>query len=398
MIEVSEAVKIITESRVDFGTEVLPLKDSLGRVLKEDWHTDRSLPPYNRIAMDGIAINFTAYENGLRELPVLGIAAAGMPAQSLANENACLEAMTGAILPQGCDTIIPYEHIEIVEGVARLLQPVTKAQNIHFKGIDRAQGALVVPANTRITAAEIGVGASIGKAKVTVARLPKVMVISTGDELVDIEETPLPHQIRRSNVYRIVTTLQSYGIQADTDHLTDDRTEISLALGDYLNTHDVIILSGGVSKGKFDFVPEVLTELGVKKLFHKIKQRPGKPFWFGQHSEAGCTVFGFPGNPVSSFLCYHRYFKTWMEESLAGRVSNVPNAILAQDVQFKPDLTYFLEVKIAYNEHGHLIANPIKGNGSGDLANLVDADAFIELPRGQDTYKAGGVYPIYWYR
>lgn len=397
MIEVSEAVGTIIENTVSFGTEKIPLNDSLNRILKEDWFTDRPLPPYDRIAMDGIAINYATYDKGARQLPVVGMAAAGMQQQSLTDPDACLEAMTGAILPLGCDTIIPYEHIEIKDGHAHLQQAVTKGQNIHFKGIDRNQGELVVRTNTQISAAEIGVGASIGKTMATVARLPKIMVISTGDELVDIDEVPLPHQIRRSNVYRIVTTLRAYGIQADTDHLTDDRTEIALALGDYLNTYDVIILSGGVSKGKFDFVPEVLMELSVEKLFHKIKQRPGKPFWFGQHP-GGCTVFGFPGNPVSSFLCYHRYFKTWLEVSLSDKTPVFPRAVLAADVHFKPDLTYFLEVKISYNEQGQILAYPVKGNGSGDLANLSDADAFIELPRGQDVYLAGGVYSIYRYR
>ena len=397
MIEVREAVKIITDQRVDFGTETVPLRESMHRVLREDWATDRPLPPYDRITMDGIAINFTAYAKGLRELPVVGVAAAGMPEQELTDPDTCLEAMTGAILPRNCDTIIPYEHIEIANGRAKLNEPVTEGQNVHYRGEDRAQGEVVVRANTRIAAPEIGVGASIGRHQVTVARLPRIVVVSTGDELVPIDQQPLPHQIRRSNVYRILTILGDYGVRADDAHLPDDKNILLDRIARYLEQYDVLIFSGGVSKGKYDFLPEVLTELGVRQLFHKIKQRPGKPFWFGRHA-SGVTVFGFPGNPVSSFLCYHRYFKTWLDTCLRGHTPEVPTAVLTTDVHFKPDLTYFLEVKLDSDEQGRLLATPVKGNGSGDLANLVDADAFIELPRGRDTYPAGEVFGVYRYR
>lgn len=398
MIEVNEAVRIITDQRVDFGTEEIPLRESIDRILREDWATDRPLPPYDRVTMDGIAIHFGAYAKGLRELPVAGVAAAGMEQQTLSDPATCLEAMTGAMLPRHCDTIIPYEHIEIVDGRAKLLEPVTEGQNVHYRGEDRARGEIVVRSGTRIASAEIGVGASIGKTKVRVAKLPKVMVVSTGDELVEIDRQPQAHQIRRSNVYRTLTTLQTYNVRADNDHLPDDPDVLRDRITNYLRNYDVVLFSGGVSKGKYDYLPEILEELGVEKLFHKIKQRPGKPFWFGRHAGEGCTVFGFPGNPVSSFLCYHRYFTVWMDTCLTGGLPAVPRAVLTDDVHFKPDLTYFLEVKLSSDADGRLLATPVKGNGSGDLANLVDADAFIELPRGRDTYAAGEVFGVYKYR
>lgn len=398
MIEVQEAVKIITDQRVDFGTEEISLRDSINRILREDWETDRPLPPYDRVTMDGIAIHFAAYAKGLRELPVVGVAAAGMEQQTLSDPDTCLEAMTGAILPRHCDTIIPYEHIEIVDGRAKLNEPVTEGQNVHYRGEDRDRGEVVVRSGTRISSAEIGVGASIGKTKVRVAKLPSVMVVSTGDELVEIDRQPLAHQIRRSNVYRTLTTLEAYNVRADNDHLPDDPEVLRDRITNYLRNYDVVIFSGGVSKGKYDYLPEILEELGVQKLFHKIKQRPGKPFWFGRHGREACTVFGFPGNPVSSFLCYHRYFTVWLDTCLQGHTPAVPKAVLTKDVDFKPDLTYFLEVKLASDAEGHLLATPVKGNGSGDLANLVDADAFIELPRGRDTYPAGEVFGVYRYR
>ncbi|MEM8895218.1 MAG: molybdopterin-binding protein, partial [Bacteroidota bacterium] len=157
------------------------------------------------------------------------------------------------------------------------------------------------------------------------------------------------------------------------------------------------VLSGGVSKGKFDFLPQALDEIGVKKHFHRISQRPGKPFWFGSFGDKA-TVFAFPGNPVSSFMCMQRYFKTWLNHSLQINTLQTPYAVLGDDVHFKPDLTYFLEVKLVFSPTGEILAMPVKGNGSGDLANLVDADAFIELPKGRNDYHKGEKYPILTYR
>ena len=224
----------------------------------------------------------------------------------------------------------------------------------------------------------------------------RLFIISSGDELVNIDQTPLPHQIRRSNVYRLKTVLKHYHIKADMAHLLDDYEAIVEKLRSYLSTYELIILSGGVSKGKFDFLPKALEELEVEKHFHRIAQRPGKPFWFGSKGKA--TVFAFPGNPVSSFMCMQQYFKPWLDQSLQLKSEVQPKAVLGTDVNFKPDLTYFLEVKLDYTENGQLIANPVKGNGSGDLANLVDADAFIVLPRGRELFQKGEVHPIIFYR
>lgn len=398
MITVEEALKIISEHTADFGIETIPLSESINRILKEDWETDRDLPPYDRVTMDGIAINFESYIKGTKSFPIEAVAAAGMPQQTMQGQDACMEVMTGSILPHNTDTVIRYEDLNITAGTATLqIDSLRKTQNIHFKGEDRKAGLQVAKSNIRISPAEIGLGASIGKAKVQVAKLPRVIVISTGDELVQIDEQPLQHQIRRSNVYRLVTSLRSYNITADTDHLNDNPEEIKTSIAKYLDQYDVIILSGGVSKGKFDYLPQVLNELGVAKLFHKIKQRPGKPFWFGKYQDQ-CTIFALPGNPVSSFLCMQRYFRYWLELSQSLRSPDIHYAVLAEDVSFKPDLTYFLEVKISSVADGKLMAQPMKGNGSGDLANLTVADAFIELPRGRDEFGAGEIFPYYRYR
>jgi len=397
MIDVKDALEIINNNLGSFGTENVSLSSSIGRILKEDWHTDRMLPPYNRVTMDGIAISYLDFDQGKRTFEIEGVAAAGDPQKVKEKNGFCYEVMTGAILPTACDTIIRYEDLSIENNQATInLDKITKDQNVHFKGSDRSRGELVAKTNTKISSAEIGLGASIGKSMVKVAKLPTAIVISTGNELVPIDQNPLAHQIRKSNIYRISTVLNSLGIACDAAHLDDDKVEIKSKMQGYLNEYDIVLLSGGVSKGKFDFLPEVLDELGAEKLFHKIKQRPGKPFWFGKRNK--CTIFAFPGNPVSSFVCMHRYFVEWLGNSLGAPSRKNLNAILTDNVNFKPDLTYFLEVKISSSETGHLLATPQKGNGSGDLANLVEADAIIELPRGKNQYAKGEVYPIYFYR
>jgi len=398
MISVEEALNIIFLHKQDFGTEEIHLDNSMGRILREKFHADRDFPPYNRVTMDGIALAYASFEKGQREFQIAGIAAAGSPQQSLSDPSMCMEVMTGAILPAGTDTVIRYEDLNEKGKIVQVqLDSLSLGQNVHKLGEDRVQGSVIVKKGKQISSAEIGVGATIGKVNVTVSRLPKTLIISTGDELVEIHETPLPHQIRRSNIHRLKSTLQSFGIEADSHHFEDDLEEIKTKLARMILDYEVILLSGGVSKGKFDYLPEALEAVGVKKLFHKIKQRPGKPMWFGK-SPGNCCIFALPGNPVSSFLCMHRYFVPWLQQSMQMQASTRPKAALAADIAFKPDLTYFAQVKLEYSPEGKILAHPVEGHGSGDLANLVDADAFIQLPQVKDLYAAGEVYELIQYR
>lgn len=398
MISVEKALEIINNHKKDFGVEEIPLAESIGRVLKEDLFTDRELPPYNRVTMDGIAIQHKYFAKGIRAFSVEGIAPAGTPQLSLKKEGGCIEVMTGSVLPKNVDTVIRYEDVVIENGVATIqVEILNKGKNIHRQGEDRQKGDLVAPSGSVISPAEVGVAATVGKSHLKVTCLPKAIIISTGDELVEIEEAPLPHQIRKSNVHRLRATLAKHGIMADRHHLDDDMAAIQKDLKGIIEKYEVVILSGGVSKGKFDFLPDALAALGVEKLFHRIKQRPGKPFWFGK-APNGTLVFALPGNPVSSFLCTHRYFITWLNASLGLPTDNQPHGILTEDTSFKPDLTYFLQVKVSYNQKGQILVTPVSGNGSGDLANLVDADAFLQLPRGKDLFEKGEVYPLLFYR
>ncbi|WP_196889533.1 molybdopterin molybdotransferase MoeA [Aureivirga sp. CE67] len=396
LTSVKEALKTILENTEDFGTESIHFLEATGRILKENIIADRDFPPFDRVSMDGIAIDFEMFEKGQKTFEIENVQAAGSPQKTLEAKENCLEAMTGAILPKNTNCVIPYEKIHIEDNKATIQEENLRFfQNIHAKGKDQKVGDVLIEENTEISAAEIGILASVGKEFVKVAKLPKIVIVSTGDELVDVNETPEVHQIRRSNVYSLYSLLEKFKIKADLKHINDNKEVLEKTVKTLFENYDVLIFSGAVSKGKFDFIPEILNTLGVQKLFHKVQQRPGKPFWFGKKENK--TVFAFPGNPVSTYVNCIKYFYSWYEKSVFGQEKTLDTAILSEDFTFKPSLTYFLQVKLE-NKNGETFAIPEKGNGSGDLANLVSADAFIELSNEITEFKKGMVFPILKYR
>lgn len=400
MITVSEATDYIMRTVPgEWPTERVALARAGGRLLREDLRADRDFPPFDRVMMDGIALRYADWVAGQRSFPIAGIGAAGAPPVTLSAAGSCVEIMTGAVLPRGSDTVIRYEDLHISNGQARLdaaCMPV-QGQNIHRRGSDRRQGDVVVPGGTLLTAGEIGVAATVGYADLLVSRQPRIMIISTGDELVPVEAMPLPHQIRRSNVHQLAALLAQHQLAADISHLPDEPGAIRATVGEYLSAYDLLLLSGGVSRGKFDYVPEVLTSLGVAAHFHGVRQRPGKPFWFGQHS-SGTRVFALPGNPISGFVCTLRYVLPWWRRVLGLPAPPAQWAQLTEAVTFKPDLVYFLPVRLSESPDGRRLATPRPGQGSGDLANLVAVDGFLELPAERQSFAAGEAFPLYTFR
>lgn len=395
MVTVQEATDITLQNLWKGGSEAVPLLYSMNRVLAENVISDRDLPPFHRVTMDGIAIAFASYLKGRTSFPIAFIQVAGTPQQKLTNTSSCCEVMTGAILPEGTDTVVRYEDCSIENGMATIKNAsIRKGESIHIQGGDAKRGDILLKEGLMISSAEIPVLASVGKSKVLVKSLPRVALISTGDELIEVESTPLPHQIRKSNMYALAAALSKRGIKSEFFHLLDNEDSISTALDKILNQFDMIILSGGVSKGKFDLIPRMLESKGIQKKFHQISQRPGKPMWFGVGENK--TVFALPGNPVSTFLCYYRYVEPWLTASL-GADSKIEYAILGTDFTFDAPLTYFLQVKIE-RKSGQAIAMPVPGGGSGDFVNLMEADGFLELPKDFNQFKAGDVFRFIGFR
>ena len=386
------ADRLIGEHVTCLPIESLPLAQCGGAVLRENVYGERDAPPFDRVAMDGIALR-AADTQKLREFRIQARQAAGDAPLTLAAGSQCIEIMTGAMLPEGCDAVVPVERLQMQAGVARLEVglAVTPGMNIHVRGSDSTQGALLLAAGTRLAAPEIAVAAGAGMARVRVSSQPNIVVISTGNELVEPGEPVLPHQVRRSNAYAVLAALRQRGFRrvAD-DHVRDDADELRARLRFHLDTHDLLILSGGVSMGALDLVPGALRDLGVREIFHKVEQRPGRPLWFGV-GPAGQAVFGLPGNPVSTLVCLARYVTPALYAAM-GEAPIAPQRLaLAEPVEVRHTLTSFLPVQIVGDDWGRDWAEPRPTNGSGDFTSLTGTDGFVELPPGPNRFTKGFV-------
>ena len=391
MTEVAEAQALILERVSRFPARETPLDDCAGAVLRETVHAERDQPPFDRVTMDGIAIDHDAWQAGRRRYRVAGTQGAGAPAMSISSPAECVEIMTGAMLPHGTDTVIPVERVTIGEGEA-VVQPsavVSRRQFIHPQGSDRAAGSRLLSAGQRIGPAEVAILAGAGRTRVRTAEPPRVAVVSTGDELVEAGQPIQPYQIRSSNDRAIEAALaRRFGARVTRASLRDDPAEILESIARLHDRNDVVVLTGGVSMGKYDFVPGVLERLGVELVFHRIEQRPGRPMWFGV-SRASRPVFALPGNPVSTLVCLIRYVVPALWKAMGADPETEEWVRLGEDVKFPADLVYFLPVKLRADTTGALLADPQPTNTSGDHAALGGTDGFIELPRGADVFPAG---------
>ncbi|MFZ6009412.1 MAG: molybdopterin molybdotransferase MoeA [Bacteroidota bacterium] len=396
MVNVQEAADIIGKNLYKPIVQPVSLTEATGKVLAENVVADRDFPPFNRVSMDGLALQYDIWKNGQREFQMEDIQAAGEPQKKLKDPRHGIEIMTGAILPEGTDTVIRYEDLNISGGVASVItDEIQLGMNVHRQGQDATKNELLLEPGIILSPAEIALLASVGKAIVKTYSFPRTAIVASGDELVEINQIPLAHQIRRSNTYAIESAMKILGWKGTPFHMPDVREILQRSLKQITTDHDVIILSGGVSKGKFDYIPEVLEEIGIQKLFHQVSQRPGKPFWFGVSAQ-GKVVFALPGNPVSTYMCFYRYIRPWLLQSL-GVIPKPSYAILAREITFQPKLTYFLQVRVA-NESGQLVAYPDAGGGSGDFANLKKVDGFLELPMEKTDFKAGEAFPYIPFR
>jgi len=301
--------------------------------------------------------------------------------------------MTGAACPPGADTIIPVERVELQGPEATVAAAeVTARQFIHARGSDRRAGEVLLRPGARLGPAEIAVLASVGIPEASVAAVPRVAAVSTGDELVDPGEPVEPYQIRSSNDFAIEASLHQSGLARVTrTRIKDDPEAMLTAIRSLHESHDALILSGGVSMGEFDFVPGVLANLGAEVVFHRIRQKPGRPMWFGL-SRAGKPIFALPGSPVSTLVCLTRYIAPALRYA-AGLIEDPPERVRLTERVVGPDLTYFLPVKLSWSDAGVALAEPRPTNTSGDFVSLAGTDGFVELPAG--THAAGAVARLF---
>jgi molybdopterin molybdotransferase len=379
------------------STETRRLSQCVGRILRQDVFAERDNPPFDRVCMDGIAVDRNSLARGARRFTLEGTQPAGAPPMTLQDSGHAIEVMTGAILPQDTDVVIPLEQYTLDHGVVTLTGEVdgTPFRNVQRRGEDGRLGSLMLESGLLLGAPEIAVAASAGLAHLQVSADPTFMIISTGDELVEPGEAIAEHQVRRSNAYAMMATLRSRGFQrVGNDHVIDDEARLQQRLSLHLATHDVLILSGGISMGKFDLVPKVLSQLGVREVFHGVAQRPGKPMWFGVGSR-GQAVFGLPGNPVSTLICLIRYIITALSAAAGATRTPQERLALSAPLTFDLPLTLFMPVSTVPDEWGRPWVKPRPTNTSGDFLSLVGTDGFIELPPGPKTYPKEFVANLY---
>jgi len=386
MTSPSEAIRLILHSANLFPIESIPLQKAVGRVLRENIISDRDQPPFNKSLMDGIAISYDTWQKGQRTFQVEAIIPPGIAPKPLKNLSNCVHIMTGAVIPKGCDCVIPIEQVDLEGDTAHSKDwtMIKKYQSIRLQAADGKKGEILLKAGCRLWAPHIGIAASVGKVKVKVSALPKIAVISTGDELVDIYKPIKQYQTRLSNSYALQALLNQAQLgDVQIFHLRDNENLILQSIKNVLGKFDILILSGGVSMGEFDYIPKILRQLGIKQSFHKVSQKPGKPFWFGMAKNSK-AVFALPGNPVSTQICAYRYVIPYLKKASGLEVKQEFIPVLDR-VNIQSDLTHFLPVA-----QGRLITI----SGSGDFASLAQADGFIEY----ESHKTQNLWPYFSWR
>jgi molybdopterin molybdotransferase len=306
----------------------------------------------------------------------------------------CVEIMTGAVVPPQYDCVIPVEDVQRIGNkvIVHKKPHYRSGYSIRKKGSDHKKNSLLLKKGSVLTPSNIAILSGVGRTKLLASPLLKAAIVSTGDEIVDAGKKVKPFQIRESNAYFIEAALKRSGLcEAKRFHCADKKSVLHKSLKNILKDFDVIILSGGVSMGKFDLVPDVLKELGVKIVFHKVSQKPGKPMWFGVTKDRK-PVFALPGNPVSTQVGTYRYALKHLRGAL-GVKDGMVKGILAKSVK-KPALTLFVPVRIDASS-GTIKAYPVSTGGSGDFASMAGTDGFMELPAERSSVAAGFCGEIY---
>jgi len=383
MISFEEAYETVIKSVRRTGSETVSFIESLSRILAEDVVSDMDMPPFNRATVDGFACRKTDLG---KELEILETIAAGMQPSKIINIEQCSRIMTGAPVPEGADTVFMVEDSSILPtGRAKYTGSFTK-ENIAFKGEDIKTGNVVLRKGKLIRPQEVAVMASVGCTSVTVARKPVVAVISSGDELVEPFNRPGISQIRNSNAYQLLAQLLRAGALGKYYGIAKDNEEVTYSLvKQAISECDVVILTGGVSMGDFDFIPGVLEKAGVNILFSRVNVQPGKPTTFGLHADS--VVFGLPGNPVSSFTQFELLVRPMISKMMGYDPDPlVLNLIMkASFTRRIADRHAFIPVKITPDG----MAEPVEYHGSAHISALALADGIISLEPGKKSIEKG---------
>jgi molybdopterin molybdotransferase len=368
--------------------ETVPLDQVRGRVLAEDVSADRDLPPFHRALRDGYALRAADLTGLPAVLRRVGEVAAGRSFEGKVNSGQCVSIMTGAPLPVGADAVVMVEHTRYMGEDIEIQRGVQQWENIVLQGSEAALGARVLPCGRRLQAAEIGLLATVGKVIVRVYRQPRVAILPTGDEVVAVEQRPQWFQIRNSNAVTLAAQVSAAGGVPVQLGIAPDRKDVLCEMNEQGLESDLLLLSGGVSMGKFDLVEEVLAELGAEFFFQGAAIRPGKPLVFGRLRDV--FFFGLPGNPVSTFVTFELFVRPAL--ALLGGAGFEPPAFLrarlAKPCRQKAGLTMFMPARV-WVENRDPVVELVAWQGSGDLVGIAAANCFLVIHPDQSDLAAG---------
>jgi molybdopterin molybdotransferase len=389
---IEEALSIVLAEAGPLPVLLCPLAESLGLVLAEDLVAPHSVPPFDNSAMDGYAViasdTMSATVEHPVELQLTETIAAGHCAGHPVRVGQAAKIMTGAPLPEGADSVVQWELTKDADGSVLILEPAKPGDNIRAAGGDIMAGARAFESGTVLGPAEIGLAASLGLATVPVHRRPTVAIISTGSELVEVGRSLGPGQIHNSNGYSLRALCQQLAVEADVlDIAADDQAATRELLSRGLE-YDVLLTSGGVSVGAFDFVKEVQSELGVERLLWGVAMKPGKPLVFGKRGRT--LVFGLPGNPVSAMVSFELFVRPALLSLMGYRRTARPlyKATMVDDLAALKERVNVVRVKVRREGRG-LSATSTGDQGSGRLRSMVGANGLVFVSAASTGFEAG---------
>jgi molybdopterin molybdotransferase len=395
MISVEEALEILLSNLPERKVEQVAFQEALGRVLAEDLIATCDIPSFDRSSMDGYAVRAADVAPPPVELRVVGESRAGgeIPGGIRAGEAVAI--MTGAPVPEGADAVEVIEQCEIENGGGkiRILKPVKARQNIAFRGSEAKAGRVVMAAGHRVGPAEIAVMATFGYSSVKVYRRPRVAIFATGDELVELDQTPQPGQIRNSNAYCLASQLRLIGLEADyLGIVRDDREDLRRKILAGLE-RDVLIITGGVSMGEYDFVREVFQDLELEILFSKVAIKPGKPTVFARRGDK--LVFGLPGNPISALITFECFVRPALGRLCGMTAPELPRmkGELLADMRQSPGRTAFMPAWVSWQDGGWKV-EPLQWKSSADIIGFTGANATFIFPKNRDLLQKGEIVEI----
>ena len=389
LIDIATARELVLAAVRPLGSERVPVSEALGRVLAEDVAAEEDLPPFDSSAMDGYAV--IAGPEG--DLEVVDESRAGHPAQRALAGGQAIEISTGAPIPEGADAVVPVERVEVSDGRVRVPQTQPGA-NVRHAGDDVRRGQPVLSASTLLGPAELAVAASLGHSALPVGLRPRVVVLATGDELVEPGRPLGPGQIRNSNTIALAAQAASAGADVvDSEIVRDTLDDTTALLRAALESADVVCVSGGVSVGPHDHVKPALAELGVEERFWRVALKPGKPTWFGTRD--GKLVFGLPGNPVSAMVTFHLFARPALR-ALAGACADDTrvSAVLDEPLPRNAARDEVVRCRLSTEEDGWHVSPTKSDQSSHVLTSMLGAEAFALVEAGEGVIEAGERVPV----